>query len=436
MEKNIELVRIVVDGDTVNYEIHDNTGMSLLQKDKIDAWIKFYNAEAFGFKPHEMPESVLAIPVVLYLLPVTWFYGVNLVLDGIDKILYDDLDTIYETYSRFYGPFRKEWRGKVCAKEIVDNRLPASRYENIVFYSGGIDAIHAGMNHQGKTTVLVSIPDVENKSKSEGPLRDEKFALLKEFAELTGSGWLLIANNFNKGIFNGIRKIAKVNNLPYIRKYAVVGRYLANLCSVAPFAYAMGIKSLVMGSGFEESEDYMGWAKDGTSNFLSSSFKFAGISFAEQDGLYTRRSQKALNIVSAFKGHDKQPRIWGCFEDSGEQCGKCYKCIRTQLNLLCAGENPKDWGFTRFDEKRFSRVVRSYRWFEAVPCWAWDVIDSIDESRTYPYCNGLLHWLKRVGYKRYFNRTRLVRKLTDGRIFNFGKYPHYARAVWRRLAGK
>ncbi|MFR7466721.1 MAG: hypothetical protein ACLUVG_21230 [Phocaeicola vulgatus] len=54
--------------------------------------------------------------------------------------------------------------------------------------------------------------------------------------------------------------------------------------------------------------------------------------------------------------------------------------------------------------------MRSYCWFENSIDDVWGIIDSIDDSRTYPYSNEL-HWLKRVGYKRYFNCSRWMRKL-------------------------
>ena len=105
--------------------------------------MKYYNAESFGFSPEGLPESILAIPVTLYLIPVTWFYGVKLVVPSIDKTLYDDLSTIYAAYSKIYGPFKEEWRGKVTAKIVVENKMPESRFDNIVFFSGGVDALHA-----------------------------------------------------------------------------------------------------------------------------------------------------------------------------------------------------------------------------------------------------------------------------------------------------
>lgn len=360
MKRTIELTRIAVDGDTVKYEIHDNTGLGLLRKEKVEAQIQFHNADAFGFEPDKLPESVLALPITLYLLPVTFFYHM----------------------------------------------------------------VH---------------------SRNEGALRNEKFVMIKEFSRVIGSDWLLVANDFNQVVFddeigrNGkitryLRNTLQLNTVAFNHSGFWGMRYIPNLCSVAPFAYAMGIKELIMGSSLIE--DKLEPALDGTNPLLTNGFKFVGISFAEQDGLYTRRSQKVKNIVSTFKNQGKHVRIWACFVDNSEQCGECAKCVRTQLNILCTGENPKDWGFARFDEKKFSQLVRSYCWFENSIDDVWGIIDSIDDSRTYPYSNELLHWLKRVGYKRYFNRSRWMRKLMLNIIFKFSKYPHYICVAWHKMIGR
>lgn len=445
MKRTIELTRIAVDGDTVKYEIHDNTGLGLLRKEKVEAQIQFHNADAFSFEPDKLPESVLALPITLYLLPVTFFYHIELILSSIDNTLYHNIPTLYAAYSQMYGPFKEEWRGKIVAKEIVANQMPDARYDRIVFFSGGVDAIHAGINNPGKRNVLVSVPSIEVHSRNEGALRNEKFVMIKEFSRVIGSDWLLVANDFNQVVFddeigrNGkitryLRNTLQLNTVAFNHSGFWGMRYIPNLCSVAPFAYAMGIKELIMGSSLIE--DKLEPALDGTNPLLTNGFKFVGISFAEQDGLYTRRSQKVKNIVSTFKNQGKHVRIWACFVDNSEQCGECAKCVRTQLNILCTGENPKDWGFARFDEKKFSQLVRSYCWFENSIDDVWGIIDSIDDSRTYPYSNELLHWLKRVGYKRYFNRSRWMRKLMLNIIFKFSKYPHYICVAWHKMIGR
>ena len=211
-------------------------------------------------------------------------------------------------------------------------------------------------------------------------------------------------------------------------------KYLGNLLSAAPFAYALGIRYLVMGSTFEQLEDNHASNLDGANPELSDSFKFAEVSFTEQDGLYVRRSLKARNIVEWCKARGERTMLWTCFDDETEQCGTCIKCVRTQLNILCAGENPADWGFKKFDEKRFSRHVRLYQYRERNLCWLWDIVDSIDDTVTYPYCDKLLHWLKGVGYKRYSQRAK--RAFYVKMLLRIHRYPYYVKAIFLKLMGK
>lgn len=62
-----------------------------------------------------------------------------------------------------------------------------------------------------------------------------------------------------------------------------------------------------MGSAFEQLEDNHASNLDGANPELSDSFKFAEVSFTEQDGLYVRRSLKARNIVEWCKARGSEP---------------------------------------------------------------------------------------------------------------------------------
>lgn len=86
-------------------------------------------------------------------------------------------------------------------------------------------------------------------------------------------------------------------------------KYLGNLLSAAPFAYALGIRYLVVGSAFEQLEDNHASNLDGANPELSDSFKFAEVSFTEQDGLYVRRSLKARNIVEWCKARGERTML-------------------------------------------------------------------------------------------------------------------------------
>lgn len=445
MAKTIEFVNVVAEGDTIKYKLRDNTGLHLLKEEEVDAWVKYCHTENFGLSLESLPESVLLIPAMLYLMPVTYFYGVDLVVPSMDKTLYEDMPTIYAAYSKIYGPFKEEWRGKVIANAIVENPMPESRFDRIVFFSGGVDSVHAGINNPGRRNVLVTVPSIEYVKKYSRANTGEDFLfvksrLIREFSEVTESDWIMITNNFMEDVFDDKKIQYELQNFFKLDSEAFQFdgwfglKYIGNLLSSAPFAYAMGIGYLVFGSAFEQLEETCASNMSGANPDLSDSFKFAGVSFTEQDGLLVRRSQKVKRIVDWCLAHGKRTQLWVCFDDSREQCGVCTKCVRTQLNLLVAGQNPADWGFKDFNERQFSRLVRGYGYQERKMCWLWDNQSAIDDNRVYPYCDDLLHWFKEVGYKKYSKRNHVIAKY--GRIFRLYRYPHYMKVLVKRAMGK
>ena len=442
--KKIEVINVRQQADTINYEIREEEGLGLLQSEVVNVFIRLHHDDNTLYDLDKVPESILLVPITLYLLPITYFYNVELVIPSIDKVLYENLQPIYEAYSEIYGPFQKDWRGKVTVKDIVENDpVGESKYDKIVFFSGGVDACHAGINNPGRKSLLVSIPDIESMAKSDGPLREEKFTLIKEFSKAVNSDWLLISNNFNASIFNTvvIKDFLTSERGLCSEAYKFDGwagiKYMANMCCVAPVAYMTGAKSLVMGSSFEQIEEELRVNYDGANPDITNSIKFAGISFAEQDGFIVRRSKKVSNIIEWCKAHDVKTRLWACFTDGSTQCGFCTKCVRTQINILCAGENPKDWGFANFSEKELTEYVKAFKYRESNPCWSWDNIETIDATRTYPYCDELLHWLKSIGYREY-HRQAIEHGMpsTITRLLAFRNYPHYIIIVILMLIGR
>ncbi len=60
-----------------------------------------------------------------------------------------------------------------------------------------------------------------------------------------------------------------------------------------------------------------------------------------------------------------------------------------------------------------------------------DIFNSIESDRTYPYCDDLLHWLKRIGYKEYRKRVMIVRNVK--RLFKIHRYPHFVKVLFKRI---
>ncbi|WP_027456001.1 hypothetical protein [Xylanibacter brevis] len=446
--KKIEIIKTTVADNKICYQVREEKGLGLLQQDVVDLFIRFHGDENFDCDLNNVPLSILQLPISLYLVPITFFYNVELVIPEMDKVLYDRLPAIYDAYSKIYGPFKEEWRGKITVQKIVKNTpVKDAKYDKIVFFSGGVDACHAGINNPGRRSLLVSIPDIEKDAKNDGLLREEKFALIKSFSNVVNSDWLLISNNFNACLYN-YRKIEshlgkELGLCSTAYKHDGWGgiRYLANMCCVAPIVHLAGVKILVMGSGFSQIEDDMRVNYDGANPELTNSIVFEDTVFAEQDGLMVRRSKKVSNIIDWCKKHNVTTKMWVCFRDDSVQCGYCGKCVRTQLNILCAGENPKDWGFENFSEKQYTKHIKSFRYVEGDPCFLWDNIETINENKTYPYCNELLHWLKAIGYKQYSAKSKeyAIRRAKFSKlklIASVHRYPHYLYVIISSLFGK
>lgn len=435
--KRIVITKAYVEANTVHYEVREDEGLYLFQNDISKLYIRFHGDDKVNYDLSLVPQSILLLPITLYLLPVTYFYKVELVIPEMDKVLYEQLPAIYEAYSNIYGPFKEEWRGKVSVHKIVENNaVQNGKYEKVVFFSGGVDACHAGIDNPGKKSLLVSIPDIENMAKNEGPLREEKFSLIKNFSQVVNSDWMLISNNFNASLYRDSTINLYLGDELGLKSEAFVFdgwygiKYLANMCCVAPITYQYGISSLVMGSSFEQIEDDLRINYDGANPDLTNAIRFSNTSFTEQDGLLVRRSKKVSNIIQWCKAHNVKTKMWACFTDGSTQCGFCRKCLRTQLNILCAGESPSDWGFENFNEKKFRKYIMSFRYHEVNPCWMWDNIDSIDSNKYYPCCNEMLHWLKDVGYIEYHRLSAAKAKPTIlSRLLAFNRYKHYIKVL-------
>lgn len=444
MNRSINIDKVYVIDDTIHYVIFDNTGFNLFPRRKAEVWVKYHNCEAFDFKLEKLPLSILSMPATLYLMHITWLYGVDLIVPAIDKVLNEDLQNIYETYSRIYGPFKPEWKGKIIAQLIEENKTPELTYDNIIFFSGGVDAIHAAINNCEDRNVLVTVPSIEwspSMNKENTNFNKSKTRLIRDFSAIYGCKWLMVTNNFRDNLIPETRiphdfyEILSVTSEAVRNDYCRGLKYVSNLLSSAPFAYAMGVKKIIMGSGYGEVENIPHINMDGANPELSDSFKFAGVSFAEQDGLKTRRSEKVRNIINWCIKKGVKTNIWACFDDSTEQCGVCHKCVRTQLNILAVSQNPKNWGFKNFDENKFTDFVKGYNYNDTCKAMLWDLFDSIDDSIVYPYCNELLHWLKKQGYKQYLQKAVRKKKilLNLKRIVSIHRYPHFIIEIFKKL---
>ena len=82
--KKIELTKVCVDGDTIRYEVHEDSGLGLLQQEKVELFVRYHFNETFACDFGRFPMSILSLPISLYLVPLTYFYDVEVVIPEMD----------------------------------------------------------------------------------------------------------------------------------------------------------------------------------------------------------------------------------------------------------------------------------------------------------------------------------------------------------------
>jgi hypothetical protein len=367
----------------------------------------------------------------------------------LDAELYENLDSIYEVYSKLWGgadgfpaPYQKR-TGKLTVSKTVRNQVRGDK--NIVFYGGGSDGTSAAVNHAKKGDYLFCAPDAaELLPQKKGPLRRVKRRMLTDFAALLGANPVLAEDTLME-IVDTNRIDVFCKHSPALSKLAI-DRFshafsIPCMCSAIPLAYLVGARHLIMGSAYEPTDGVPMSNIDGAAPEVSDSIKACGISFAEQDALLVRRSEKIKNIMKWSRDNNIRFKIWVCFNNAETQCGVCGKCMRTQMNILAAGENPKDWGFDNFDERKFSAYVRAFRWRDDVDAFRWDVWDSINKDRVYPFCNDLLQWYKKSGWRAYRENYMKYRKVwipvsRFQKLFQFWRIPIMLERIRGKCAAK
>ena len=68
--KRIELSKITVEGDKILYEVSQENGVGLLRQNVAQLFIRLHCAENVNVSLGQVPQSILAVPISLYLLPL------------------------------------------------------------------------------------------------------------------------------------------------------------------------------------------------------------------------------------------------------------------------------------------------------------------------------------------------------------------------------
>jgi hypothetical protein len=351
VENNLILSEIKISGNTAEY-IYSVIG----------EWKKFFMQEesffiTYDFTLETVPKSVLAIPFLCNVLPISWIVDAEIKLDEIDKDFLESIPEFKRGYIDMYPMIN--FSGSINARSIIDNA--GERAGCASLFSGGADATHTMISHIDEKPALLCIWGADIK------LEDEKgWERVNEHLANTAKDFGLNCT----AVKTSFRKI--LNEYELSRAVSISGdgwwhgfqHGIALISHAAPYMHIKGLKTLYIASSFKASAKVTGASYYTIDNHV----RFCG-SNVIYDAPNHSRQDKVAEICSYINKTGTKVNLRVCWEkEGGGNCCRCEKCIRTMLNVAAEGSSPADYGFT-WNRKTIRNIKYYLLWVGEFPRW-------------------------------------------------------------------
>lgn len=327
--ESIILDKLIVNKNRVDYYFRVSKGIQ--KYFEFDRFFVEYEVDI-----SDIPHSILVIPFVGNVLPLTWLTGCDLMVRDIDRTFYDAISMIKNAYQEMYPNFK--FRGTVVpAKTTVNTYIPER--EAMLLFSGGIDANASFIRIREKQPILVNIQGLYGRDISENAVYDADKRDISAFATKNDVQSEFVRSNFMK--FVNIKLIDKIYSKALGDSWwHGLHHSFAFISITIPLAVKYKTKSIYIASS---NHIYLRipCASDPTTDIQ---FKFAKTGGVVHDGFELTRQNKTKIIVDYQKQHDIDYPIRVCsFND--KNCDICYKCFRTIVAILAEGGKLKRFDF-------------------------------------------------------------------------------------------
>lgn len=398
---NVVLDKIIVEKNRVEYEYT----ASGLVKEYLNLDEKFFIEYSIDIS--DVPKSILVIPFLCNMLPISWVCDTEIKVNEIDKDFYDSINDFKQGYIDMYP--KVDFKGTLIASNIVDNSYTPSE-RTASFFSGGVDAFSTLISHVDEKPVIVTLWGSDVK------LTDVKgWNIVKKHAIETAKEFNT-DNLFIKTSFRLFLKEGELGNLVYEK----AGDYwwhgfqhgIGLIGHVAPYAYINKLSKVYIASSFTEKDrGKITCASDPTiDNFV----RMASCKTVH-DGYEFTRQDKVHNIVVFKKDSNKNFELRVCWEsEGGKNCCSCEKCYRTIYEIIAEKGDYKSFGFNIDNLSKIEYEIKNKIVFDFVSKAYWqDIKNKFNKEKDFFYNKSEYKWIYDVDFdninnnfrKKYLNRV-------------------------------
>lgn len=285
-----------------------------------------------------LPDSILAIPFVCNILPITWITGSTLEIPELDKDFCNSVPRIKNGYKSMLPEIKLDGRLKVLSIVKNDVKKRANR-KSAVFFSGGVDSWCTLIRHIEERPDLISIwgSDVDYMDQQSWSKMN---SVLEKEASKMGLNHVIVRSSFRKTIYEDcltwtFEKEIKDN------WWHGMQHGIAIIAHAVPYDYSEGISKQYIAATYDETNNAVCASRPEIDGVV----RFAGCR-VYHDALISRQN-KVREIAAFCDERDENIKLHVCWESgTGENCMKCEKCNRTLYGFLVLGEEDiEKYGF-------------------------------------------------------------------------------------------
>ena len=318
-------------------------------------WKRYFMNNKFYIEYNEgienIPKSILVIPFLGTILPLSWVFDAEIIIDEIDEEFYNCIHNVKEGYKNMYPMIK--FNGKLTAKNLKNNNYQKNDY-NIVFFSGGIDAYSTLVTHIKEKLILVTLWGADIKTKEEQNWNIIENGI-KEEANKNNKKSMIVKTSFRE-VLNHKNLDRYINPKAGDKWWHGFQHGIGIITHAAPICFMYKINNIYIASSFTTG-DHETCASDPT---IDNNIRIASATVIH-DGYELARGDKIENIKNYIEKNKKMIKLRVCLTKGAvENCCSCEKCYRTIMECLVRGLDPNLVGF-KCNEQTYKNIYSDFK---------------------------------------------------------------------------
>ncbi|WP_408957956.1 hypothetical protein [Natrinema sp. 74] len=297
----------------------------------------------------DVPDGVLAIPVLAQVCPVAWANGADVYVDEVDATFARALEDVKASLCAMHDFLEG---GTLYARRTIEVE-PEHSGESGLLFTGGVDSTCSYVRHREESPTLISVrgwtitPDAADDGKW-----DALRARVSNFADDHGCETAFVESNMLSFLDHPML-LAHYKRYVDGGWYSSVGHGLGLLGLCAPMAYARGMADLYVAATHWDGID-LEW---GSRPDIDDHVRWAGTQCHHDSYALTR--QERLDVIADYiRSEDPDLQLQTCNDRMDGNCGECEKCYRTAVGLRLTGLEPSQHGYP-FSDADYRDLRRS-----------------------------------------------------------------------------